>query len=442
MKKPLLYLILMLGSLSAISQSVPQKINYQGAARRGDGSTITLRQLGLKFEILQGGPTGNAVYSETQSASTNSLGLFNTTIGTGTFATIDWTAGPYYLSVSVDTASSTNYVFLGTQQMLSVPYALSAGSAPSPALSYNNNILTVGSNSVGIYVGGSSPNLSISGNTLSITGGSASVVLPGAPVLQSGGGATTVSLTPNGYQVHTDSITLGPTVYGYGLLTVAGSYPNYSVGFVPSFDFNDSTGILTLQQRTPYNSLPYSGTPFTFTITPLPRLIGPSLSIGPTSNSVDMSPIAPWRYAGASGPAANTVSLGVTASGTLTILVGINNTTTPTAELEVTGYTKLGGNTAPGIQMAKLTGLTAGLSGTTSISLPSAINPSKILAVSVMADLNGLGNWIPPGYSTALAGLEYYWKINTGTSSIDIINSANSANVLNKNVKILITYEQ
>jgi trimeric autotransporter adhesin len=45
---------------------------------------------------------------------------------------IDWSAGPYFLEISVDGTS------MGTTQLLSVPYALYAASAPSSELGENS----------------------------------------------------------------------------------------------------------------------------------------------------------------------------------------------------------------------------------------------------------------------------------------------------------------
>jgi hypothetical protein len=116
--------------------------------------------------------------------------------------------------------------------------------------------------------------------------------------------------------------------------------------------------------------------------------------------------------------------------------VGIN-TTTPTAELEVNGYTKLGSD-APAVKMKKLTGTTSSTQGT-SVSLNHGLNANKILSISVLVDYSA-GNCVPPSY-TAAANYEYNYYLN-GTA-ISIINiNGNSALVLGKPVRVLITYEE
>ncbi|MBK7853067.1 MAG: hypothetical protein IPJ66_18605 [Bacteroidetes bacterium] len=62
---------------------------------------------------------------------TNSLGLFSANIGqgvvvSGTFATIDWESGAKFMQVEMDVTGGSSYVTMGTQQLMSVPFALNA----------------------------------------------------------------------------------------------------------------------------------------------------------------------------------------------------------------------------------------------------------------------------------------------------------------------------
>ncbi|MCF8269802.1 MAG: DUF1566 domain-containing protein [Crocinitomicaceae bacterium] len=55
---------------------------------------------------------------------------------TGTFANIDWSAGPYFMETAVDVTGGTSYTVMGTSQLMSVPYALYAktsGNGQGPA---------------------------------------------------------------------------------------------------------------------------------------------------------------------------------------------------------------------------------------------------------------------------------------------------------------------
>jgi hypothetical protein len=47
-------------------------------------------------------------------------------IGSGDFTIIDWSADSYFIKTETDLAVVTTYVSTGTNQLLSVPYALYA----------------------------------------------------------------------------------------------------------------------------------------------------------------------------------------------------------------------------------------------------------------------------------------------------------------------------
>jgi len=117
---------------------VPQKMSYQAVVRDATGKLVTNHAVGMKISILQGSPTGSTVFQELYNPNpqTNANGLVSIEIGTGipvtgTFSGIDWSTGPYYLKTETDPAGGTNYTISGTCQLLSVPYALHAGTVAS-----------------------------------------------------------------------------------------------------------------------------------------------------------------------------------------------------------------------------------------------------------------------------------------------------------------------
>lgn len=125
--------ILLLLAFNLFSQA-PQKMSYQAVIRNASNTLVTNQGVGMRISILQGSPGGSAVYQETQSPTSNINGLVSIEIGagtvvSGTFAGIDWSAGPYFVKTETDPAGGTNYTITGTSQLLSVPYALHAGSA-------------------------------------------------------------------------------------------------------------------------------------------------------------------------------------------------------------------------------------------------------------------------------------------------------------------------
>jgi hypothetical protein len=146
--KKLILLALLLQSIVALSQ-VPQGINYQATARNTTGQAIVNQTVNFKFNLIQTLITNNPVYSETFTATTDDLGHVSLVIGqgtvvTGTFSSINWASGPYFLKVDLD--SGTGYVTMGTTQLLSVPYALYASNTATKTIS-------------GTCTGGSAPSL-------------------------------------------------------------------------------------------------------------------------------------------------------------------------------------------------------------------------------------------------------------------------------------------
>ena len=125
--------IIMTASLWAQS---PEKMSYQAVVRDGSNNLVTSSAVGMQISILQGSPSGTAVYVETQTPTTNANGLVSIEIGAGTvvsgdFTTINWANGPYFIKTETDPTGSTNYTITGTSQLLSVPYALHAKTAES-----------------------------------------------------------------------------------------------------------------------------------------------------------------------------------------------------------------------------------------------------------------------------------------------------------------------
>ena len=132
MKK--LYTFLAAVLLTAITfAQAPEKMSYQAVVRDASDALVQSQAVGMQISILQGSASGTAVYSETQTATTNVNGLLSIEIGAGTtsddFTTIDWATGTYFIKTETDPTGGTNYAITGTSQLLSVPYALHAKTA-------------------------------------------------------------------------------------------------------------------------------------------------------------------------------------------------------------------------------------------------------------------------------------------------------------------------
>ena len=127
-------MVIMVLAVAVAMAQAPEKFTYQAVVRNTNNALVTNTLVGVRVSILQGSATGSGVYVETQMPSTNANGLITLNIGDGnavfgTFGSIDWSAGPYFLKTEIDPAGGNNYSVTSTQQLLSVPYALYAKEA-------------------------------------------------------------------------------------------------------------------------------------------------------------------------------------------------------------------------------------------------------------------------------------------------------------------------
>ncbi len=129
--KKLLSLLMLIQTLTIFAQA-PQGLNYQATVRNNAGALIINKSVSFKFNIIQINSATTPVYSENQTVTTDDLGQVSLVIGkgtasTGSFATIDWSVGTYYLGIELN--AGNGFVAMGTTQLLSVPYALYAKSS-------------------------------------------------------------------------------------------------------------------------------------------------------------------------------------------------------------------------------------------------------------------------------------------------------------------------
>ncbi len=120
-------------SISSFAQA-PSKMSYQAVIRDATNNLIVNQSVGLQISILQTSATGTAVFVETHSATTNSNGLVSVEIGNGTnvsgsISGINWGNNAYFIKTETDPTGGTSYSISATNQLLSVPYALSSEKA-------------------------------------------------------------------------------------------------------------------------------------------------------------------------------------------------------------------------------------------------------------------------------------------------------------------------
>ncbi len=218
MKK--IYALLFLIITITISAQAPQGFNYQATVRNNAGALIINKSVSFKFNIIPTSASGTAVYSESQTVTTDDVGQVSLVIGkgipnTGTFATIDWSTGTYFLGIELNTGNG--FVAMGTTQLLSVPYALYAknsGNAIAPGTANGQILYWNGTSWVTLNPGANGTNLKLN-NGLPVWENSVGSI--------SSGTATGQLLYWNG----TAWVTLDPGTDG-DVLRVANGIPTFS----------------------------------------------------------------------------------------------------------------------------------------------------------------------------------------------------------------------
>lgn len=225
MKKTSL-LLLLLGSFAAsLFAQAPQFINYQGVARNASGVPFSNQTISVRLTIRDGSSAGAALYSETRSVLTNQFGIFTIVINSagatavsGNFTTINWGAAARFLQVEIDPAGGSSFTNLGASQLLSVPYALYAGSAN--------------------YTAGTG--IQLTGNTIAAQTGSA---LWNANQLQ---GRAVVNTVPANGQV----LTWNGTSWAPATPSATGVSGSGTTNFLPKFTGTGSIGNTAIEDKT------------------------------------------------------------------------------------------------------------------------------------------------------------------------------------------------
>jgi len=127
MKTLNLFLIFSCLTFSCFSQSV-NTFKYQAVVRDSTGNVISDQNVSIKISILENSISGNVIYCEIHGLITNSFGIINLEVGrgnlvSGSFDDIVWGLKEHYLKTEVDFSGGSNYLHLGTSQLLAVPYA-------------------------------------------------------------------------------------------------------------------------------------------------------------------------------------------------------------------------------------------------------------------------------------------------------------------------------
>jgi len=112
----------------------PNSFSYQAVIRNANNQIQINQNIGIRLSILKTSSSGTISYSETHNISTNQFGMINLFVGNGTpisgsFANINWGSDNYFMKVDIDINGGNNYQFMGTTQLMSVPYSLHSRTA-------------------------------------------------------------------------------------------------------------------------------------------------------------------------------------------------------------------------------------------------------------------------------------------------------------------------
>ena len=133
--KNIIFISTILISLGLQAQS-PQSFKYQAVVRDANFQAIPNTAVSIMINIFSDSCSGNSVFRETFSATTNDYGLVNLNIGEGvqisssSFSSINWSTGSYFIESALDLAGTGNHTFMTCNKLRSVPYAMFAEGAP------------------------------------------------------------------------------------------------------------------------------------------------------------------------------------------------------------------------------------------------------------------------------------------------------------------------
>jgi trimeric autotransporter adhesin len=139
MKTKISFTLLLSFSFYLLSSQVPQGFNYQAIARDGSNNIIPNYLLPVRITLQTASTGGTVIWQETQSVTTNQFGLLGLVVGKGTrtggtatlFSDINWGAQLIYLKTEIKYPGAS-YVDMGTSQLWSVPYSITANDLTGP----------------------------------------------------------------------------------------------------------------------------------------------------------------------------------------------------------------------------------------------------------------------------------------------------------------------
>lgn len=443
-----LWLVGFLLCTAAVAQ-VPMKFNYQAVARNASGNPLTNQTIGVRI-VLTDGPGGAAQYMERHNVTTNPFGVFSLQIGAGdvdlgSMNAVPWTDGNIWIKVEVDQTGGTNFTTLGFAQLLSVPYAMVAGSTlgggsgGATTLNDLTDVTTVSPTSGQVlswngaqwvpitlsFTNTDNQSLSVSGTSLTISGGN-TVTIPTNPpqilnlngnTLSISGGNSVVIPTTGGGGTYSGGAGIqitGSTITNTGDLSETNELQTLTLtGNALSISNGNS---ITLPTGTDAQQLSVTGNTLTISngnAVTLPSgtdaqqlsISGNTLSIS-NGNSITLP---------STGGSTYTAGSGVSISGSNVISATDNSTTNEIQALTLTGSTLSLSNGGGSVTLPGGTGGAQALDDLTDVTTNGAMNGHVL-------KYDGT-NWVPAPDETSGTSGASLWQANG--SSIYNFNSGN-----------------
>ncbi len=122
--------ILLVGLLISC-QVVAQQfgIRFQGIALDDEGEILKDEEVNFRLILLEDSLNGSSVYAELHKVTSSEYGHYEFIIGqgllsTGEFETLRWEDHSYFIRLEIDLEGDLNYRYIGTTELLAVPYAM------------------------------------------------------------------------------------------------------------------------------------------------------------------------------------------------------------------------------------------------------------------------------------------------------------------------------
>ena len=265
MMKKLIFFLLILLSVNAYSQS-PSNFTYQSVVRDGSGKLLSNKEISFRISVLKNSESGQVVFEEEHSVTTNINGLATLIVGKGSgnddLGDIDWGDGSFFLKVEIDPEGGFNFIAEDTTQLLSVPYALYSSSSGSSLTITGQDYLLINNNEITVN------QIDLSDDVVGIlpiaNGGTGSSTAPMVGVITATDAASARNVlglstvaSSGSYNDLTDKLTAGTNIdITDGVISSTDTNTTYTAGTGIAIDGNNAISTTVTDTNTTYSISP------------------------------------------------------------------------------------------------------------------------------------------------------------------------------------------